>query len=116
MTENRRCESAAGYMTDVAILICCHMRGIGLGTLAGCVDTIVAGITPLTHNLGSVVVNKRASKIYRVMTRRTISARVAMNCSIRRPSGPSSYMIRYSVMARGAIFGDTCVSKNRWCE
>ena len=116
MIEHGRHKGTAGYMTDVAILVCCHMRGIGLGILTGCINTIVAGITPFTHNFGSVVVYKRASKIYRVMTRRTISARVAMNCRIRRPSGANSHMIRYSVMTRGAIIGDTRVSKNRWCE
>ena len=111
MIEHRRCKGAAGYMTDVAILVCCYMRGIGPGILTDCINTIVAGITPLTHNFGSVVVYKRIEEVSRVMTHRTITACVAMNYRIRSPSGPNSNIIRSAIMARGTIIGDTRVSE-----
>jgi hypothetical protein len=103
-------------MTDAAILACCHMGRVGLGVLTGCINTIVAGITPSAQNFGSVVVYERSGEIYRVMTHRTIGACIAMNCRIRRPSGPNRNMIHNPVMTRGTITGDTRVSKNRWCE
>lgn len=68
MIEHRRCEGATGYVTDIAILICYHVRRIGLGILADCNNTIVAGLTAGSRNLRTAVVDKCVGKICRVMT------------------------------------------------
>ena len=83
MAEHRWRKGATGYVADVAILGCCHVRGTGLGVHTGSIDAVVAGITPFTHNFGSSVVDKRIEEINRVMAYGTIPACIAMNGRIR---------------------------------
>ena len=112
MIKHRWYKGAAGYMADVAIFTGCHMGWIGLGILTSCINTIVAEITPFTHNVGSVMVYKCIEEIGRVMTYDAISVRVAMNDCIRRASGTRQYIIRTSIMAGGTVIADTRVCKN----
>ena len=58
MIKYRWYKGAAGYMADVAVFTGCHMRRIGFGILASCIDTIVTGITPFTYDFGSIMVDK----------------------------------------------------------
>ena len=113
MVEHRWRKGTAGYVADIAILGCCHMGRIGLRTLTGCIDTIVAGITPLTHNFRSIVVDKRIEEISRVMAYGTIPCRVVVNRRICRPPGTYRNMIRTAIMARGTVTADTRV--HEWC-
>jgi len=116
MIEHRRYKGAAGYVADVAVLICRHMRWIDLGILTGGIDTIVAGITPLTHYCGPGMIYKCTEEAGRVMAHGTIPACVAMNRGIWFSNSPEQLMIQTAIMTRGAIAGDSRVGKNRGCE
>lgn len=117
MIEHRWRKGAAGYMADVAILAGCHMGWIGLGALAGGINTVVTGITPFTHHLGAVVVNKGIEEIGRVMAHGTIPACILMNGCIWCCAGTVNPNVhKIAVVAGDTITGDTHVSKIRGSE
>jgi hypothetical protein len=87
MIKHRWHKGATGYMADIAIFTGCHMRWTGLGIFACCIGTIVAGITPFTHDVGAIMVDKCTEESSRVMAYGTITVGVEMNCCIRRSSG-----------------------------
>lgn len=115
MIEHRGHEGAAGNMTDTTILASRHM--IRLRVLAGGIDSIVAGVTPGSKNLGTVMVDKRIGKIGRVMTHGTVTAGVLVNWRIRRwPGAVQANIHKIAVMTGGAVAGDTGVRKYRRTE
>ena len=116
MIKHRWHKAAASHMTDVAIFISCHMGWIGPGILTNCINTIVAGITSFTHNVGAIMVDKCTEETSRIMAHGAIPAGITMSCRIRRSSGTSRNIIQTSIMARNTITGDTRVSKNRGLE
>jgi len=114
MIERRWRKSTAGYVTDPAILICCNV--VRLGTFAGCIGTIVAGIAPVTHNARAGVVDKRVGKISRVMAYGAVPVCVLMNWRNGHPPGAEPNMIGAAIMARRAITGDADMVKYRGSE
>jgi hypothetical protein len=83
MIEHRRCKGA-GNVADIAILVGRYV--IRLRILAGCIGTIVAGITAGGQHSGGVVVDFRVGKVTRVVADTTITGGVLMNWRIRRLS------------------------------
>ena len=116
MIKYRWYKGASGHMADIAIFTGWHMRWIGLRNLAGCIATIVAGLTLFTHNVGSVMVDKCIEEISCVMAYDAITVRVAMNCCIRRSSGTDCNIICAAIVARSTVIGDTRVCKDRGNE
>ena len=116
MIKNGRYKAAAGHMADVAIFSGYHMRGIGLCILTGCIDTIVARITPFACHVGSIMVDIGIEEISCVMTYATITIGVMMNGCIRFSRSASRNIIRASIMAGDTVTGDVCVSKYRGKE
>jgi hypothetical protein len=112
MIKHRWHKAAASHMADIAVFICCYMGRRGFGVFAGCINTIVTGITPFTCNCRAIMVGKGIEETARVMAHGAIPACVAMNCCIRRPSGSSSNIIHTAIMARDTITSDTRVSEN----
>lgn len=110
MIEHCRLKSAARCVANIAVLCCRHV--IRLGALAGGIRTVVAGITALTHDLGSVVVDKRIGEIRRVMAHAAILAVRRRMCR-RHASGTISNMVRTAVVARVTVTGDTLVREYR---
>lgn len=72
MVEHCGHKCTAGHVADVTVIGCRHMRRISLCALARCVDTVVARFTPLTHNIGPAVINKRVEETCRVMAYSTV--------------------------------------------
>lgn len=119
MIEYGRCEGTTRDVADVAILRRRHMRRIDLGVLTGGIDAVVAGVTPCSPHLGTVMVDKRVGKVGRVMTHGTVTAGVLMNRRVRRRSGidrPGTKVLEITVVARDTITGNTRVRKSRFIE
>ena len=116
MIKHRWYKGTTGHMADVAIFIGCHMGWIGLRILAGCIEPIVAGITPFTHNVGSIMVDKCAEESSRVMAGSTIFIGVLMKYCIRRASGTNRNVIYTTIVAGGTVISDARVRKNRGKE
>ena len=114
MIKHRWYKGTAGYVAGVAILRCCHMGWISLGIFTSCIDTIMTGITLLTCDLWSIMVDKYIEEICRIMAYDTIPACVAMNGRICCSSGVNRNIIRTSIMTGDTVIADTRVSKNRW--
>ena len=112
--EYRRDKGSAGHMANVTVLGCRHM--IGLRVLTGGVGTIVAGITTLTHDLGSVVIDKGIEETGGVMTDAAIPAGVLMDRRTRITQSTEQHMVRTAVMAGGTVTGDVLVGKYRGYE
>jgi hypothetical protein len=116
MIKHRWYKGAAGYMTDVAIFSSGHMRWIGLRILAGCIDTIMAGITSYTHDVGSVMVDKCTEESSRIMAGSTIFIGVLMKYCIGRAFGTNRNIIYTTIVARSTVIRDIRVCKNRGNE
>ena len=110
--ENRGHEGTAGHVADVAILRGRHMRRIDLGVLTGCINAIMAGVTPGSPHLWAVMVDKRIGKIARVMAHGTITAGVLMNRSIRRCPGT----VQANVDKIAVVAGFTAAGYTRVCK
>ena len=107
-------EGSAGHVADVAILRGRYMRRIDLGVLTGSIDTVVAGVTPGSPYLWTVMVDKRIGKIARVMAYGTITAGVLMNRRIRRcPGTVQANIHKTAVVAGFTVAGYTHVCKIR---
>jgi len=93
------------------------MGWIGLGILAGCINTVVAGIASFTHDLWTVVIDKRVGKISRVMTYGTVTACILMDRRIRCRTGTFHTNVhKIAVVARDTVTGDTRMIKIRGFE
>jgi hypothetical protein len=68
----------------------------------------VAGVTAFTHNLGSVVIDKRIGEIRRVMAHAAILP-VRGRMGRRHASGPGCNMTRPAIVARFTVTGNTLV-------
>ena len=104
MIEGRRREAAACAMTDVAVLRRRHV--VRRGTLAGGIDTIMAGVTALTKNLRAGVVDERIGEVRGVMADAAVLA-VRGRMRRRQASGPGVFMVQTAVVTRLTVAGNT---------
>ncbi len=81
MTEHRWRKGTARCVTDAAIFNCCNV--VDLGILAGCGDSVVAGIAPVADDVRTGVVDERIGKICRVVAEGAIRVCVLVNRSNR---------------------------------
>jgi len=88
----------AGYVTDTAILICCNVGRIDLGSLANRRYPIVTGVATFTYNFRAGMINKSGSEIGGVMARPAILGSALMNWCVRRSSGSSRNIIHIAIM------------------
>lgn len=106
MIEYRRCKATARGMADVAIL--CRRNMIRRGTLAGCIHSVMTGVTALTQNLRAGMVDKRIGEIRRVMAHAAILS-VRGRMRRRHPSRTGRNMVGTAVVARFTVTGNTLV-------
>ena len=111
MIKHCRYKSAAGYVADIAILICWNVSGMLADRTTSA--AIMTGVAPFAYNVGSAVVDKSTEEISRVMAGAAIFAGVLVNCCICRPSGTNSHVVCTTIVARSTATSDTCMSKNR---
>lgn len=109
--KNCRRKRPAGNVTDAAILA--RWDVIGLGILAGRINTVVAGIAPAVDYVRARVVDKCVSEIGRVVANGAVPARVLMYWRIGFAPRAERYKCCTAVMARCAISGDIQVTENR---
>jgi len=107
---------SAGHVTDTAILVCCNVGRIGLGSLAYRYNTIMTGVAAFARNFGTGMIYKSACEISGVMARPAILHSALMNWCSRCPPCSSRNIIHIAIMTRGTITGDTRVRKNRCIE
>lgn len=112
--EDRRRKCPAWNVTDTAILARYNVTGLGI--LAGCINTVVAGITPAVDHFRARVVDKRISKARGVVANGAVAGRVLMYWRIGLAPGAERYICGAAVMTRGAVLGYIQVTKNRWDE
>ena len=112
--KNRRRKCTAGNVTDTAVLARCNV--IGLGILAGRINTVVAGIAPAVDDFRARVIDERAWKAGRVVAYGAVPGRVLMYRRIGRTRGAERYKYGTAIMARGAVSRYIQVTENRWNE